>query len=127
MNTTMRLGIILLIACTLAGCSRADLSDGVSRDAIREIQLGMTPSEVVSILGQPKARQETKAGLTLTFSAPVKMARQYPMLWVHFADQRVVEVYAKLYIMFGVDDQGAYGFSEDGRWEASCFAETFPE
>lgn len=105
------------------------LSPGVTVDAIRAIQIGMTEEEVYSILGQPFHRGPASfdpAVLTLTYSKPVFLARWYPMLWVHLRDGRVIEVYAKRYIGWGTDDVVVYWLGEDGYWEAELFKQTFP-
>ena len=127
MTTTSRLLIAVLFAGSLTSCVGADLSSGVRQGSIRAVELGMSPPEVIALLGEPKSREVADARLTFVFSAPVHRARQYPMLWAHFEDDRVVEVCGKRYIMFGIDDEGAYGLSDRGKWEARCFAETFPE
>jgi len=127
MTNSRALLSVALLAGTAAACYRADLSAGVRQSTIREVQLGMAPAEVIALLGEPKAREVSDDRLTLTFSAPVRGARQFPMLWVHFRTDRVVEVYGKRYFMFGVDDEGAYGLSERGKWEARYFEETFPK
>ena len=55
------------------------------------------------------------------------MARWYPMLWVHLADDAVIHVYGKRYVGWGIDDMGVYGLSRNQeQWETPAFEKTFP-
>ncbi len=108
--------------------SRTGLAPGVTRDGIRAVRLGMTREEVEAILGPPMSSERTpyrERGVTLTYSRPVPFARWYPMLWVHLREGRVISVYAKRYILWGIDDIGVYGLGAEGRWEGTEFQATF--
>jgi len=91
----------------------------------------MTKADVVGILGEPHA---TALGIygtntfVMHYARPVRLARWYPMLWVHLTNDVVVEVYAKRYVDWGADDIGVYGLSENQKqWEAEYFVSTFPK
>jgi hypothetical protein len=101
------------------------MAPGVTRAGIRGVQLGMTEEEVVKILGQPLAAKlnEIRGVKTLEYTRPVRTAWWYPMLWVHL--KGVNEVYAKRYVWWGIDHEGAYGLSDAGRWEVRTFEVTF--
>ncbi len=108
--------------------SRTGLAPGVTRDGIRAVRIGMTREEVEAILGPPMSSERTpyrERGVTLTYSRPMSFARWYPMLWIHLLEGRVISVYAKRYILWGMDDIGVYGLGAEGRWEAREFEATF--
>jgi hypothetical protein len=122
--------LLLVSSCGWTGASR--LSPGVTQEAIRSVQLGMSQQEVVRRLGTPKRAYRPQWAAhdnvqTFEFSEPVDGARWYPMLWVHLQDNRVIQVYAKRYVLWGVDDEGVYGLSQSGRGETAAFMITFPE
>lgn len=105
------------------------LAEGVTVEAIRAVQNGMSEEEVITILGEPVAYTRPvhyPDTITLTYSKPAYFARWYPMLWVHLRNGKVVEVYAKRYIDWGSDDVGVYGIGDDHRWETDLFEQTFP-
>ena len=52
------------------------------------------------------------------------MPIQYPMLWIHLRDGKVVEVYAKRH--YTADSYGVYGLSVNHQWETRDFLTTFP-
>lgn len=137
--STMRLrfwtavAISLCAASVLLSISCGDPGGGVARSVttagIRSVQLGMTQADVTIILGRPLAVKvdQARGVTTLEYSRPVRTSRSYPMLWIHLKDGRVREVYAKRYINWGLDDEGAYGLSDGGRWEGASFAKMFGE
>lgn len=105
------------------------LAEGVTVEAIRAVQNGMTEEQVVAILGGPVERAPSvnyPDAITLTYSKPAYFAKWYPMLWIHLRNGRVSDVYAKRYIDWGIDDVGVYGAGNDRQWETSLFEQTFP-
>ena len=103
------------------------LAEGVTVEAIRAVKNGMTEEEVVAILGVPFERAPSVNHLdtiTLTYSKPAYFAQWYPMLWVHLRNDRVFEVYAKRYIVWGSDDVGIYGAGIEPQWETALFEQT---
>jgi hypothetical protein len=104
----------------LTSCGARALAPGVSCSSIRSIRLGMTDAEVVSILGEPIAREPGyPAGVTtLVYSRPVRGARWYPMVWVHLRNGRVLAAYVKKYLFWGADSVGVYGLAEGQSWES---------
>ncbi len=136
-NQRLRTVIPLFILCILIiaigwrvthGGSR--LAEGVTVEAIRAVQNGMTEGEVVAILGEPLERAPSvnyPDAITLTYSKPAYFAKWYPMLWIHLRNGRVFDVHAKRYIDWGIDDVGVYGTGNDRQWEeTSLFEQTFP-
>ncbi len=79
------------------------------------VRLGMERQDVEQILGMPyDVADDPSAGVgrqVMTYTQPARWAYSYPMLWVHLTDGRVHEVYAKRYILWGVDDQGISSLS----------------
>ena len=109
------------------GVSR--LAEGVTVEAIRAVQNGMTEEEVLAILGDPLERAPSDHypdGITLTYSKPAYFAKRYPMLWVHLRNDKVDDVYAKRYEVWGVGDVGVYGTGNDRQFETELFEQTFP-
>lgn len=97
-------------------------------EAIRAIQNGMTEEQVLAIIGPPLDRGPSSHDpevTTLVYSKSAYFARWYPMLWIHLRDGRVIDVYGKRYIDWGVDDMGVYG-TGNGPWETEWFERTFP-
>jgi hypothetical protein len=146
----LALTIAILAALASLGCGRGQhLSTGVTAERVLQLRPGMTYAEVVNIVGEPfemerelpphKEGSVTVVGrkeptydpngshVTLTYSRRVGGVWSYPMLWVHLRAGRVDEVYAKRYFMFGVDDEGIYGYSTGKRpWgDAGRLRETF--
>lgn len=128
------LGVVLLMLSGLvfAGWfvtqSGHRLADGVSIEAIRAMQVGMTEEEVLSIIGEPFDIAPSSLNpfiMTFTYSKRIPIARWYPMLWVHFQDGKVIEVYAKRYYFWG-DDIGILWLGIDGSWETPLFEPSFP-
>ena len=114
-----------------AGClTQSNLPREVTADHIRRVELAMTRGEVEAILGSPVAveRREPEYygpdAMTMVYFHRLSLPRHYPMLWVHLANGKVVEVYAKRHNI--ADSDGVYGLYADGRWETARFAETFP-
>ena len=120
------------LTCILVGisigplliCSGGILPPKVNVQNIRLIQLGMSREQVISILGDPffiEKKDEKYFGSnadTMHYSLkPAYLSCWYPMLWVHLKDDKVVEVCAKRYILWGVDDIGVYGLTDDSHWE----------
>ncbi len=121
-------GVLIFVSWRVThGSSR--LAEGVTVEAIRIVQSGMTEEEVVAILGEPLERAPLvnyPDAITLTYSKPAYFAKWYPMLWIHLRNGRVFDVYAKRYIDWGIDDVGVYGTGNDRQWETSLFEQTFP-
>jgi len=79
----------------------------VTPTKILEVEIGMSPDEVVKILREPiKAYGNT-------FQYTKAYAMNYPMLWIHFDSTGVHQVYAKFYDI--ADDQGVYGLTRDSQ------------
>lgn len=118
--------MLLSISCSEPG---GGVAHGVTRGGIRSVQLGMTEDDVMRFLGRPLAVKADRARgvTTLEYSRPVRTSQSYPMLWIHLKDGRVKEVYAKRYLNWGLDDEGAYVLSDAGRWEGRSFEEAFGE
>jgi hypothetical protein len=128
LRTVVVWSLLLASGIFAGGCGgRADLSSPlIDASSIRRVQLGMTESEVVSILGQPfsvEGRTDEPRHRVMNFSCPAG-GYWYPMLWVHLRDGRVNEVYAKRYE--GWDDASVYSLTSERRWESPHFGETFP-
>ena len=109
---------LLLSACGLIGCARADLaSERVTAANIQRVSLGMSEADVVRALGVPvRSVPEPYYGpdaTLLEYSRPVRVAKSYPMVWVHLRSGVVTEVYVKRYGFFGFDDEGVYSLSRD--------------
>ena len=87
----------------------------------------MTELEVVALLGPPLkvTYDEVQHLRTSWYAKPGPRTPWYPMLWVHFRDDRVGYVYGKRYIWFGYDDEGVYVLSSGGASEARNFEATF--
>jgi hypothetical protein len=125
------------------------LADGVTVEGIRAIDVGMTESDVRLHLGEPidvgpkscSYKSDSllpncdKDSFTYVYTEHVAL-RGHPMLWVHFRNGRVTEVYAKYYYVF--DDVGAYGKNSNAckpddpkrsagcSWERPEFEKYFP-
>lgn len=124
------------------------LADGVTVSSVRKIEVGMSPEKVKEILGMPLASGPSACSYKIDTLVPncepdsytFVYARKtsnpwHPMLWVHFQEDRVEGVYAKLYDMF--DDIGIYGRNrhacKNGEnapsgcvWEKDDFKKYFP-
>jgi hypothetical protein len=91
--------------------------------------MGMSESKVVTMLGQPCSKDPGCYGsnsFMLTYTPDARLACS-PMLWVHFQDNVVVEVYAKRYPTFSFDDVAVYGSNyRQPTWEGTLFTDTFP-
>lgn len=112
-----------------AGClwSGHDVVGGVTCDRIRSLKLGMTRVDIEHVLGQPfREDTEIPGRVVLHYSREVAYARSYPMLWIHLQNDRLVEVYAKRYFLWGLDDEAVYLLSDRGRWEISKCESMFP-
>jgi hypothetical protein len=121
----------LLLLVMTAGCfTQSNIPSGVTGENIRRVELAMTRAEVEGILGPPVEveRREAKDygpdAETLIYFHRLPIPRHYPMLWVHLANGRVVEVYAKRHNT--AESDGMYGLSADRQWEAADFMSTFP-
>lgn len=124
------------------------IGEKVSSESIRKIDLGMDKEEVINILGNPsqvkryfhpyvyndtsklfiKKSSDTEFDSVIVFiyGEPVEYARWYPMLWVHFNNEnKVRQVYAKRYTLWGISDKGVYTLSNIRRSEGIMFEETF--
>ena len=115
---------------TLVGGQR--LAPGVDAEALNGIRIGMSECEVSALLGEPRSVTGVTALLrevmpaayqgldvrlvTWRYALPFAGARRYPMLWLHFRDGRLEEVYGKRYELWGFDEKGVFGISERGRW-----------
>jgi hypothetical protein len=124
--------IVVLLGLMLAFVLRGahDLSSGVTTQTIRAVALGMTEAQVITLLGEPLARETREDGRhTLQFSRPVTGVSWYPMLWVYFRNGQVTGIYAKRYILWLGDDNIVYLISANPRIPAyipSEFEKTFP-
>ena len=119
---------VSVLALILSGCGSAArlASDHVDASRIRQIRIAMTESDVAAILGQPFSIEPVPyrpGGTVMNYARRAPYAWSYPMLWVHLADGRVVEVYAKLYE--GFDDRGVYTLNADRSWESADFGAIF--
>jgi hypothetical protein len=90
----------------------------------------MTRQDVEAALGPAFAAEpEPSLGETrvvMTYTRPPALAYSYPMLWVHLEGGRVIEVYAKRYVWWGIDNTGIYLLSKDvQRPETSGLVEAF--
>ena len=129
-NTFYIILIIILGVCSIKFFgTNSDLSKGVTANKILQIKPGMTEDMVKSILGNPfeiKSRNDQNE-ITYYYSKPVRLSKNYPMLWVHFDQNlKVCEVYAKRYIYFGADDEGIYNFAEKQSMNKKLFYACFP-
>jgi hypothetical protein len=129
----LRVAALVLLACGQVTCGGANLaSSRVTVKNIRRVSLGMSEAEVIAILGPP-VMTEPVADLgsqrkVMHYSRPAKGARWYPMLWVHLQHDRVAEVYAKRYILWGADDEGIYLLSKEQPQPVATGLETaFPK
>jgi hypothetical protein len=129
--TGLTIRLILLFSAILTGAcfTQSGLPNRVTALSIRHIQLGMSMGQVEEILGQPLAVQIGIYGSdpkseSLVYFRRFPIPIRYPMLWVHFRNGRVVEVYAKLHNV--ADSDGVYGLTSEHRWESPRFVATFP-
>jgi hypothetical protein len=109
---------LLIIAGGMTTFGRADLaSSRVTVANVQRVSLGMSERDVVATLGPPvTTTPEPYYGpdaIVMEYSRPVRAARWYPMLWVHLRGGVVTEVYAKRYVLWGLDDEGVYLLSKD--------------
>jgi SmpA / OmlA family len=124
--------VIPIVYVGLTWSGESELTPKVNVRAIRQIRIGMSQAEVEAILGEPFSTEKKDEyyygtnAYVMRYSKPVQLARWFPMLWVHLKNGKVEEVYAKRYILWGVDDEGVYGLDVDRHWEATSFKETFP-
>ena len=124
--------VLISLTVVLGSCGRSRLAGKVTTTSVREIKYGMSKDEVLKILGHPFSIEPRsiqyygRNAYTMNYSQPIEYARWYPMLWIHLKNNKVVEVYAKRYIMFGVDDEGVYGLDDKRQWESKQFESTFP-
>jgi hypothetical protein len=124
--------VLISLTVVLGSCGRSRLAGKVSTTTIRQIKYGMSKDEVIKILGHPFSIEPCSFeyyganAFTMNYSQPIEYARWYPMLWIHLKNNKVVEVYAKRYIMFGADDKGVYGLDDKRNWESAEFETTFP-
>jgi outer membrane protein assembly factor BamE (lipoprotein component of BamABCDE complex) len=106
----MKLGLYTLLALfALSACSSStnNYSKQVTAAHILEVELGMTKSEVIEILGQPVHKTFE------TFQYTHERIINYPMLWIHFDSTGVISVYSEYEEW--LDEPGIYGLSqEDG-------------
>jgi hypothetical protein len=121
----MALGVCRAIAVVAGlaslGSACASSSDvasaGVTASRIELVRLGMTQLEVEAILGRAfsvKAMPDLGPDrVVMNYTRPTRLAYSYPMLWVHLYGGRVSEVYAKQYILWGIDDRGIYLLSAE--------------
>jgi hypothetical protein len=122
--------LMLLFTAILSGAcfTQSGLPNRVTALNIRHIQLGMSRAQVEEILGQPLAVKTGTYGNdpeseSLVYFRRFAIPIRYPMLWVHFRNSRVVEVYAKSQNV--ADSDGVYGLTSEHRWESPRFVETF--
>ncbi len=150
----MKFSIIVISLFTVLSCcpdQRQNYPDGITASKIRLIEIGMSKTDVINILGQPLMKtpqthytykpfnKDTtivfKEGLTFQYTKRLEECN-YPMLWVHFdttenKELNVSSVYAKHYNWF--DDMGIYGVSKNDKtgkqtsWERDAFEELFKE
>ena len=110
--------VTYLCALGSACVSSSDVSSAqVTASRVEMVQLGMTQPEVEAILGQAfsvEAEPEHKPDrVVMNYTRPTRMAYSYPMLWVYLDRGRVSEVYAKQYILWGIDHRGIYLLSDE--------------
>jgi outer membrane protein assembly factor BamE (lipoprotein component of BamABCDE complex) len=128
--TTVLVVLAFLAICAVLLCrGGGDLCPKVNISSIRKVQLDMTRSDVIEILGEPYATDPGHHGTNtfiMIYSRPVRWVRWYPMLWVHLTSGVVRSVYAKRYVCWGIDDEGVYGLSHKQKpWETKYFESTF--
>ena len=104
----------------------------VKRDTVRAVKLGMTQSEVQSVIGPPISIERHVSNdeetTTLTYARHPMAARFHPMLWIHLKEGKVREVYAKRYGPWILDDDiGIYVVTAERRWESPVFEALFPQ
>ena len=124
MHKGVRLALIvcILLAVIASVVELRDKQSLVNCNNIRNISLGMTRHEVISILGNPTGAK----GDFLEYYRSLGCSLRCSYLTISFLSNRVVRVYGKMYPLLG-DDEGVYGLNEDyGHWETCAFAEAFP-
>jgi hypothetical protein len=121
--------LLVLWCLAVSGCfTQANLPERVTVENIRRIELGMTRLEVETILGPP-VKIEHFGGTypeSLLYFTRLWTPIHYPMLWVHFRDGHVFEVYGKRHN--ALDSDAVYRLYEGGTgWEKpNDFLNTFP-
>lgn len=122
--------LVLVAASCAAACSTntTAVPETVTPSALRQVQLGMTSTEVLTLLGPPVSTNERANGGSeriLEYARPSR-GYAYPMIWVRLRNDSVVEVYAKRYFLWGKDDEAIFVRSESvpQAWESDDFVET---
>ena len=122
---------LLVAACGFSyGCVGTSHAAGslVTKKHIRAVRIGMSQNELEQTLGAPISVQiYSDDHRELTYTRWPTGARYYPMLWVHMTGNRVIEVYAKRYGWWLIDDDiGIYGRGPVN-FERPEFEELFPD
>ncbi len=113
--------IVVVAGLSVLGTACVSSSDvssaSVTASRIELIRLGLSQSEVEAILGRAfTVKSVPELGpdrIVMNYTRPTRLAYSYPMLWVHLNAGRVSEVYAKQYILWGIDDSGIYLLSAE--------------
>jgi hypothetical protein len=118
------------VACTPVRYARSSDGRVVTSDKVRAVAIGMSETDVQALLGPPATAERPlhPGGRTLKYGGLTPQASSYTVVWVHLTrDNKVVEVYSKLYRTSSPDDEpGAFGRTVDGVWESKVFAVAFP-
>lgn len=102
--------VFLLLLSIFISCNDA-YNKNITASKITSVKVGMSIAKVFSILGKPLKIESKNSNRTRTFTYTEvpKYTKTYPMLWVHFdEDEKVRQVFAKKYILWGVDDECIY-------------------
>lgn len=138
-------GVILLFVCPAAFVGamlfldavglpghdyNANLPAGVTKAGIKAVRLGMSSTEVSSVLGPPvsAAPESDGSGTVMQYHSEVSgWYYWYPALWIHLDESgKVRSIYTKRKGPAAWGDESPYGLSSEMNYEKSeLFEKTF--
>ena len=140
------LGVLLIVFVLYTMTGKALIAPRLTYNSLKKVALGMSPQEVVTVLGAPidiasndfaesyliqlpsGTKEETYAPgriMIYTYAQPRwgNVVRSQPALWIRFLDGKVSEVYAKEYCMY--NDAVMFVVSPDNNYENPHVREMF--
>lgn len=140
------LGVLLIVFVLYTMTGKALIAPRLTYNSLKKVALGMSPQEVVAVLGAPidiafndfaesyliqlpsGTKEETYAPgriMIYTYAQPRwgNVVRSQPALWIRFLDGKVSEVYAKEYCMY--NDAVMFVVSPDNNYENPHVREMF--
>lgn len=119
---------VVMAWCACVACtSESGLAAGVTKAGIRHLELGMSESQVVALLGPPVERKEVDGGSNAVGLFYSKQTADgvyaYPFVAVVLEDGGVSVVSVKQRSFLGLDDEGVYSLTRNANpaWESPEF------